>query len=122
MNSNELRSRTKTFAMRVIKLVTALPKGRIGDVLGRQVLKSGTSIGANYREALRASSRKHFVTTLEIAIREGDETAYWLELLAESNTVKPSRLSALMQECDELVAILTATVRTTKRHIRNQKS
>jgi hypothetical protein len=69
MNSDELRNRTKTFAVRIIKLVVALPRNRAGDVLGRQILKSGTSVGANYREALRASSRRHFVTTLEIAIR-----------------------------------------------------
>ncbi|MBU4273346.1 MAG: four helix bundle protein [Planctomycetes bacterium] len=122
MNSNDLRNRTKKFALRIIKLASALPRNRLGEVLGRQILKSGTSIGANYREALRASSRRHFVTTLEIAIREGEETVYWLELLAESNTLKPSRLSDLTKECDELVAILTATVRTTKRQIRNQKS
>ena len=108
--------------MRIIKLVAALPRNRTGDVLGRQILKLGTSIGANYRETLRASSRRHFVTTLEIAIREGEETLYWLELLAESNTLKPSRLSDLMRECGELVAILTATVRTAKRQIRNHKS
>jgi four helix bundle protein len=90
--------------------------------LGRQILKSGTSTGADYREALRASSRKHFVTMLEIALREADETLYWLELLAESNTVKASRLSDLTRERGELLAILTATVRTTKRRIRNHKS
>ena len=122
MNSDELRTRTKKLALRIIKLSNALPRSRTSDVLGRQVLRSGTSIGANYREALRASSRRHFVTTLEIVIREGEETLYWLELLAESNTVKPSRLSDLTKECDELVAILTATVRTAKRQIRNQKS
>ena len=104
------------------KLVAALPRKRAGDVLGRQLLKSGTSIGANYREALRASSRRHFVTTLEIAIREGEETLYWLELLAESGTIKPFRLSDLARECNELVAIFTATVISTKRQIRNQKS
>ncbi len=122
MDSNDLRNRTKKFALRIIKLVSALPRNRLGEVLGRQTLKSGTSIGANYREALRASSRRHFVTTLEIAIREGEETIYWLELLAESNTLEPSRLSDLTRECDELVAILTATVRTIKRQIRNPKS
>jgi four helix bundle protein len=122
MNSEELRNRTKRFALRIIKLSGAMPRNRTGDVLGRQVLRSGTSVGANYREALRASSRRHFVTTLEIAIREGEETGYWLELLAGSGTIKPSRLSDLTRECDELVAILTATVRTAKRQIRNHKS
>jgi four helix bundle protein len=88
MDSQELRKRTKLFALRIIKLAGALPRNRTGDILGRQILKSGPSIGANDREALRASSRKHFVTTLEIALREADEMLYWLELLAESDTVK----------------------------------
>ena len=114
MDSDELRKRTKTFALRVIKLVAALPRGRVGDVLGRQILKSATSIGANYREALRASSRKHFISTLEIVLREADETHFWLELLAESDTVKPSLLADLFDECNQLMAIFTATVKSTK--------
>ncbi|MDY0169322.1 MAG: four helix bundle protein [Thermoguttaceae bacterium] len=124
MNSDQLRNRTKQFALRVIKLAAAMPHTRAGDVLGRQILRSGTSIGANYREALRASSRRHFTTTLEIAIREADETLYWLELLGESGIVKPSRLSDLSRECDELIAILTATVVSTKRQLKtaNPKS
>ena len=121
MDSNELWTRTKQFAVRIIKLVAALPRNRTGDVLGRQLLKSGTSIGANYQEALRASSRRHFVTTLEIAVREGEETRYRLELLADSGLIKPSRLSDLARECNELAAILTATVISTKRQIRNHK-
>jgi four helix bundle protein len=114
MNSAQLRQRTKQFALRIIKLVAALPKNRVGDVLGRQILRSGTSIGANYREALRASSRKHFISTLEIVLREADETLYWLELIRESETVKPSRLEAITKECSELVAIFVATIRSTK--------
>lgn len=110
----ELQTRTKRFALRIIKLVGALPQSRFGDVLGRQVLKSGTSIGANYREALRASSRKHIVSIFEIALREADETLYWLELIQESETVKSSRLEPLIKECHELVAIFVATVRSTK--------
>jgi four helix bundle protein len=115
MNRDEMRSRTKQFALRIVRLSAALPNHREADVLGRQVLKSGTSVGANYREALRASSRRHFTTILETALREADETDYWLELLLESSVVKPNRLRPLMAECKELVAILSATVRTTKR-------
>jgi four helix bundle protein len=114
MDHRDMCDRTKAFAVRVIKLVAAIPKGRTGDVLGRQLLKSGTSIGANYREATRASSKRHFVTTLEIAAREADETLYWLELLAETDTISPARLQDLTQECDELIAILTATIKTAK--------
>jgi four helix bundle protein len=117
MNRDEMRSRTKQFALRIIRLSCALPRTREGDVLGRQVLKSGTSVGANYRESLRASSRRHFVTILETALREADEADYWLELLTESGLVKASRLGPLARECRELVAILSATVRTTKRRM-----
>ena len=114
MDSKELRQRTKEFALRVIKVVGALPKEQAAFVIGRQLLKSGTSIGANYREALRASSRRHFISTLEISAREADETLYWLELLAESQLVKPARLTDITDECNQLLAILSATIRSTK--------
>jgi four helix bundle protein len=114
MDSTDLRERTKQFAIRIVRLTASLPAGRVGDVLGRQVLRSGTSIGANYREALRASSKRHFISTIEIALREADETTYWLELLADSGTVKPSCLGELTAEAHQLVAILAATVRTAK--------
>ena len=109
MNRDEMKNRTKQFALRIIRLSAALPKLVEADVLGRQVLKSGTSIGANYREAIRASSRRHFVTNLEICLREGDETLYWLELLVESGIVHQSAYD-LLDECNQLVAIMTATV------------
>jgi four helix bundle protein len=117
MNREEMKQRTKQFALRIIRLSAALPKSREADVLGRQLLKSGTSIGANYREAIRASSRRHFVTNLEICLREGDETIYWLEILAESGVVPQKRLSDLLDECNQLVAIMTATVRTAKQRM-----
>ena len=117
MDRDELRDRTKKFALRVVTLVDALPRGPVGDVLGRQILKAGTSVGANYREALRASSKKHFVTIVEIALREADETLYWLELLADSGTVKPSLLYDLTQECNELVAIFASTAKTTRKNL-----
>jgi four helix bundle protein len=114
MDNKQLQLRTKQFALRIVRLVAALPRTKLGDVFGRQVLRSGTSIGANYREALRASSRRHFITTLEIVAREADETMYWLELIQESECVKPGRLAALIQECSELVAIFVATIRSAK--------
>jgi four helix bundle protein len=80
MDSQDLRKRTKQFAVRVVRLSASLPANRVGDVLGRQILKSGTSVGANYREALRASSKRHFISTLEISAREADETLYWLKI------------------------------------------
>ena len=122
MDSDELRNRTKRFALRIIKLAVSLSANRVGHTLGRQILKSGTSIGANYREALRASSKRHFISTLEISLREADETLYWLELLAESEIVKPSRLTALTDECSQLVAILAATIRTAKKRSPSNRS
>jgi four helix bundle protein len=117
MNRDEMRNRTKQFALRIIRLSSALPRNREGNVLGHQILKSGTSVGANYRGALRASSPRHCVTIVETALREADETDYWLELLSESSLVKPSRLENLAQECRQLIAILSSTVRTAKRRL-----
>lgn len=117
MSSTDLRRRTKDFALRIIQVANALPANRAGDTLGRQVLKSGTSVGANWREACRASSKRHFITTAEICRREADETLYWLELLTESKLIKPTRLESIMDECNQLVAILAATVKTAKRNL-----
>jgi four helix bundle protein len=117
MSTTDLKERTKTFALRTIKLVAALPISRVGEVVGRQVLKSGTSVGANWREACRASSKRHFITTTEICLREADETLYWLELLSESDVVKPSRLNALIDECNQLVAIFASTVKRAKTNL-----
>lgn len=114
MPNRDLRQRTKDFARRIIKLTIALPGSRVGDVIGRQLLKSGTSIGANWREATRASSKRHFVTTTEICLREADETLYWLELLSEAEIIKPARLTAISDECNQLLAILTATAKRAK--------
>ncbi len=116
MDRLEMENRTRRFALRIIGLVSRLPDGRVGDVLGRQILKSGTSIGANYSEAARASSRRHFISIVEIAAREAAETLYWLKLLSDSETVKPDRLADLTDECTQLLAILTASGRTAKRN------
>jgi four helix bundle protein len=120
MNGSDLRERTRAFALRSIKLANSLPIGRLGDVLGRQLLKSGTSIGANWREACRASSKRHFVSTTEICLREADETLYWLELLSESNIVKASRLDAMKDECHQLVAIFATTVKRAKQSLKRR--
>jgi len=114
MDQKELKARTKQFALRIVRLASSLPAGRVGDVVGRQVLKSGTSVGANYREALRATSKKHFISTMHVVLREADETLYWLELLSEAGILKPSLLDDLMDECNQLVAIFTATIKTSK--------
>lgn len=117
MNADkDLRERTKSFALRVIRMSSVLPRSREADVLGRQVLRSGTSVGAQYREACRARSTAEFVSKMESALQELDETAYWLELLADGGIVAPKRLVALRQETDELTAIFTTSVKTAKRN------
>ncbi|MFN3167379.1 MAG: four helix bundle protein [Phycisphaeraceae bacterium] len=115
MDREQMLKRTKDFAIRIIKLVAAMPSNRIGDVIGRQLLKSGTSIGANYREAIHASSKRHFATTLEIAQREAHETVYWLELVEESGMVPGGRMRELVQEARELLAILTSSAKAAKK-------
>lgn len=111
---NDLKARTKAFALRVIRLYTALPRGAVSDVLGKQVLRSGTSVGAQYREACRARSPAEFVSKLAIGLQELDETVYWLELLVESELVPAERLALLRQEAEELTAIFVSSINTAK--------
>lgn len=114
MTRDEMKARTRTFALRVIRLVEALPSTRTADTLGRQLLRSGTSVGANYRAACRAMSTADFIHKLGTVEEEADESAYWMELLAESETMSARRLAPLLQECNEITAIVVATIRTTK--------
>jgi four helix bundle protein len=110
----DLRDRTKTFALRIIKMFTALPKAEEARVLGRQILRSGTSIGANYREAQRGRSKAEFVAKVGDCLKELDETSYWLELLVDSGIVPAGMLSSLRDECDQLLAIFTAISKRSK--------
>ena len=104
----DLAPRTKMFARRVIRLYIALPKSDIvAQVLGKQVLRSGTSVGANYREARRGRSKAEFISKIGDCLKEADETLYWLELMVEENVLPAGKLSALLKEADELVAIFT---------------
>lgn len=112
MTKDQLRQRTKSFALRVIKLVDALPRKKSGEVLGRQLLRSATSVGANYRSACRGRSEAEFMAKLGIVIEEADESEYWMELIAEGGLLKPSLVSPLRREASELVAIFTSSVRT----------
>src|ERR1041384_5397977 len=111
---DDLRTRTKAFALRIIRLYTALPKTTEAQVLGKQLLRSGTSVGAHYREAMRARSVAEFVSKVEGALQELEETAYWLELLVECGIVPEARLSDLLRETNELTAMLVASARTAK--------
>jgi four helix bundle protein len=110
-----MKERTKAFALRVIRLVEALPGSRTASVVGHQLLRSGTSVGANYRSARRARSDAEFLSRLGIVEEEADETAYWLEILGDTGIVKRQRLSELLGECNEITAIVVATIKTAKR-------
>jgi four helix bundle protein len=112
---DEMKQRTKRFALRVIKMVDALPRRRSADVLGKQVLRSGTSVGANYRAACRARSNDEFRAKLGIVEEEADESLFWMELLVESGLVKQSRLQALMTECDEILSIVVSAIKTSRK-------
>ena len=101
----DLVARTKKFARRIIRLYCALPKETVAQVLGKQALRSGTSVGANYREANRARSKAEFVSKIGDCLKETDETVYWLELLTDEKVVVQTRLAPLLQEANELVAI-----------------
>ena len=114
MSEAEFKSRTMEFALRVIRLVSALPRNRSADVIGRQLLRSATSIGANYRAACRARSKAEFRSKLAIAEEEADESLYWLELVIESGLVPSNRLADLIKECEELLAMLVASIKTTR--------
>ena len=110
----DLKKRTKAFALRIVRLYTALPKTTVAQVLGTQVLRSGTSVGAHYREASRARSTAEFISKLEVAIQELDETLYWLELLEEAAIVRTGQLTDLRAEAEELISIFVSSVRTAK--------
>ena len=115
MKKEDLEIRTKEFALRVITFVTALPKNRVTGELGRQLIRSGTSVGANYREANRAESRRDFVHKIGIVEKECSETQYWLELFDSLQLGDKDERQWLLQEAGELLAIFTATGRTVKR-------
>jgi four helix bundle protein len=115
----DLRERTKAFALRIIRMFVALPKTEEARVIGRQVLRSGTSVGANYREAHRSRSKVEFIAKIGDCLKELDETAYWLELLTESAIVPAPKLAPLQDECHQLIAILTTVSKKTKAGLQN---
>jgi four helix bundle protein len=110
----ELQQRTKRFALRILKLYRSLPKNDECRILGKQILRSGTSIGANYRAASRARSRAEFVAKLGVVLEEADETTFWLELMQDAGIFSDKRLESLLGEANELVAIFVTSVRTAK--------
>jgi four helix bundle protein len=116
MSERDLKTRTKAFALRILKLVDALPKTTAGRALASQIVRSGTSVAANYRSACRAKSTADFVAKMSIVEEEADETLFWLELLEESELVTAAKLTAIKQEANELIAITVASIKTARRN------
>ena len=112
--TESLRDRTTTNALRIIRLYTALPKTTEAQVLGKQLLRSGTSVGAHYREGSRARSNAEFISKISGGLQELEESAYWLELLEKSEIIHPSRLSDLRSETNELTAIFVTCIKTAR--------
>jgi four helix bundle protein len=113
----DLPDRTKLYARRDIRLVSALPKSTVAQVLGKQVLRSGTSVGANYLEASRGRSRAQFVAKMGDCLKELSESEYWLELLCEEKVILPEKLAPLLSETRELTAIFVRSIKTARRRV-----
>lgn len=115
MEKRDLKERTKSFALKVIKVVEMLPKGRTADIMGRHLLKAGTSVGANYRAACRAKSTADFISKMGIVEEEADETIYWMELLIESGLVRKDDLIPLLDEANQILAITVSSIKTSRK-------
>ena len=115
VTEKELQDRTKTFALRVVKLVAALPNTAIGRQVGGQLLRSATSVGANYRAACRGHSKREFIAKLCIVEEEADECAYWLELIIDGGVMGSNRVGDLLKEANEILAIIIASRKTASR-------
>ena len=114
-----LKNRTKQFALRIIRVIRCLPPTPEGRIISHQLLRSGTSVAANYRAVCRARSRPEFLSKLAIVIEEADESAFWLELLVDAGLVSESKLSDLKSEANQLVAIFNASRSTAKKHVQS---
>jgi four helix bundle protein len=117
MSNENLKQRTKFFALNVLKFVERLPRDRASDILGRQLLRSGTSVGANYRSACRAKSPADFISKLGTVEEEADESGFWMELLLESDKARANEIKPLMKEAGELVAIMIASINSTRKSL-----
>src|SRR5210317_36245 len=116
----DLKERTKEFALRIIKMYSSLPKSTEARVLGTQVLRSGTSVGANYREASRGKSKAEFIAKMGDCLKELEETMYWFDLLIEGNILPKNKLSGLLQESKELTAIFVTIIKNTKTNVKKK--
>ena len=114
MKEFDLKVRTRSYALRIIRLFTSLPKAAEAQVIGKQVVRSGTSVGAQYREACRSRSNSEFISKMQSSLQELDETAYWLELLVDGGMVKAEKLAELRRETEELIATFVSSVKTAR--------
>jgi len=125
MNEIALKERTKQFALRIMRLVDALPNTTAGRTIGNQIIRSGTSVGANYRAACRGRSKAEFIAKLGIVVEEADECCFWLELIMSGELLPKDKVESLLQEANELTAIFVSSIKTTKSNhnstITNQK-
>ncbi|MEG4302619.1 four helix bundle protein [Microcoleus sp. D3_18a_C4] len=112
MNEQEFKHRTKQLALRVIKLVSSLPKNTVSEVIGKQLIRSATSVGANYRAACRARSTADLIAKLRIVEEEADESLYWMELIVEAKLVDATNLRSIMSETNEILAMTVASIKT----------
>jgi four helix bundle protein len=115
MEKSTFKERTKIFALKIIKVVETLPRGRTADILARQLLRSGTSFGANYRSACRAKSTADFISKMGIVEEETDETMYWMELLVECGLVRKDDVTQLLDEANQILAITISSIKTARR-------
>ena len=117
----DLKDRTKNFALRIIRMYTSLPKSPEAKIVGAQVLRSGTSVGANYREAYRSRSKAEFIAKMGDCLKELDETTYWFQLLIEGDVLSENKLSGLLQEANELTAIFVTIIKNTKTNVKKKQ-
>lgn len=113
MNKEDLKKRTKDYALRIIKLVGSLPKTQVGRIIGNQLLRSGTSTAANYRAACRSRSKAEFIAKLGTVIEESDESLFWLEIIIESGIMEKKLVESLLKETDEIISIMVSTRKST---------
>ena len=115
MNESIFKKRTKQLALSVIKMTESLPRNKAGNIIGRQIMRSATSVGANYRAACRGKSNKDMINKLKIVEEEADETLYWLELIVEGELLPHAEVAELMKETDEIVAMTVSSIKTLRK-------
>jgi four helix bundle protein len=120
MQPEQLKARTKQFAIRIVRVFKSLPKNDEARIIGKQLLRSGTSVAANYRAVCRSRSKAEFFSKMSVVLEEADETVFWLELLVETNIIPAARLRDLLTEANELLAIFAASLWTAKQKRKSQ--